>query len=176
MIDDDNTYNPDGLTQKALRFCEEYVIDFNKTKAEMRAGYLPAAGPSLNDPRIIAEITRRKKLHSDQINISVAQVLNNLLNVAQGSLFDHVEVDENGNLRGWDFAKATDLQRRGIKKIKSTKYGLEVEMYDAVAANIRLGQYLGMWDGDEKASGDAERPERIQIEFVQPEPKTTDNG
>lgn len=163
-------YNPDRLSQKALRFCEEYCIDFNKTAAEIRAGFLPGAGPSLYDPRIEAQIERNKNEHSSRINLSVAMVLQNLVNIANGHQFDHLTVDaENPGRFTWDFTKASENQRRAIKKIKATKYGLEVEMHDAVAANVKLGQYLRMWSGDEKSNGaDGQTTERIEITFVDP--------
>lgn len=167
---EDIYYNPDKLTQKALRFCEEYCVDFNRTAAEIRAGYLPGSGPSFNDPRIEAQITRYKNEHSNRINLSVAMILQNLVNIANGHQFDHLTVDPNDPARfQWDFTKATENQRRAIKKIKATKYGLEVEMHDAVAANVKLGQYLRMWSGDEKSNGaDEQTTERIEITFVDP--------
>lgn len=38
MKDRDNS-SKGGLTEKQLRFLEEYLIDFNATQAAIRAGY-----------------------------------------------------------------------------------------------------------------------------------------
>jgi phage terminase small subunit len=79
------------LTNKQQRFIEEYLIDFNATRAYVTAGYSPklahtAASKLLQNSTIFAEIEKRKKklaenaiLTKQDINEKLKQVIDKFL-------------------------------------------------------------------------------------------------
>lgn len=169
----DEPLNPDSLSERALRFCEEYCIDFCKVKAEIRAGYAPGCGPSLNDPRVSAKIEENKARHTARVNISVDWVLEGLRRVADGSPIDFFDIktkEDGTNYIDLNLKKAPTEQLKNIKKIKMGKYGLELEMYDALAARMKLGQYFKMFNADDQTApiGDG-TPQTYNIVFHEPE-------
>lgn len=170
----ESDFDPDKLSERALRFCEEYCIDFCKAKAEMRAGFMPGCGPSLNDPRISKKIEENKLRHSARINISVDWVLDGLRRTAEASPSDFLEIkttEDGTNYVNLALHKATPEQLKNIKKIKMGKYGLEFEMYDALAARMKLGQYFKMFSATEETKPPGEeKPDTYEIVFHDPTP------
>ena len=49
------------LTEKQLRFCQEYLIDFNGTQAAIRAG-IPKKGAAVQASRLLRNVKVQKKL------------------------------------------------------------------------------------------------------------------
>lgn len=183
----ENDFDPDKLSERAIRFCEEFCVDFCKTKAEVRSGYMPGSGPSLNDPRIAKKIEENKARHAARVNISVDWVLDGLRRIAEASPSDFLEIkstEDGTNYINLAMHKATPQQLKNIKKIKQGKYGLEFEMYDAMAARMKLGQYLKMWNANEDhAPAGEQTPDHYEIVFhapqldqTSPEPINEGNG
>lgn len=169
----ENDFDPDKLSERAVRFCEEFCVDFCKTKAELRSGYLPGSGPSLNDPRIVKKIEENKARHAARVNISVDWVLEGLRRIAEGSPTDFLEIAVNAdgvNYVKLAMHKAAPEQLKNIKKIKQGKYGLEFEMYDALSARMKIGQYLKMFNAnEEQAVAGEQTPDTYEIVFHAPQ-------
>lgn len=168
----ENDFDPDKLSERAVRFCEEYCVDFCKTKAELRAGFMPGCGPSLNDPRIAKKIEENKQRHAARVNISVDWVLEGLRRQAEASAFDYFDIEKTDNgHQFWklNLEKATPEQLKNIKKIKMGKYGPEIETYDAQSAFMKVGQYLKMFNAnEEQAPLGGQTPETYDIVFHAP--------
>ena len=166
----------DALSERAKQFCAEYCVDFYKTKAEIRAGYAPGCGPSLKDPRILAEIEENKKRHSARINISVDWVLDSYRRIATGNLADYFEIKHTESGQAYiqpSFKKTTPDQLRNLKKMKMGKYGLEIEIHDPIAALGKIGQYLGMSGTSDGNDGNEDRTaDTYQIIYHAPATET----
>lgn len=166
----------DKLSERAELFCAEYCVDFCKAKAEIRAGYAPGCGPSLKDPRILKKIEDNKARHAARHNISVDWVLDSYRRIASASPMDFFEIKELPNGTSYvsiNFKKASPDQFLNIKKMKMGKYGLEIEVYDRLAALAKIGQYLGMAgnSSDEIPDGDG-TADTYQIVYHPPTPET----
>lgn len=90
------------MTSKQRRFIEEYVIDFNGTKAAIRAGYSPRcaqeiASELLSKPMIADEVERLKEWHATKSGITKERVLAELAALAFSSI-KHYRIDDAGNL------------------------------------------------------------------------------
>jgi len=90
------------LTSKQRRFVEEYVIDFNGTKAAIRAGYSPRtaneqAAALLAKPSISDEVERLKEWHATKSGITKDRVLRELAAMAFSSISNY-RIDDAGNL------------------------------------------------------------------------------
>lgn len=168
--------NVDALSERAKQFCAEYCVDFCKTKAEIRSGYAPGCGPSLKDPRIIAEIEENKTRHAARINISVDWVLDSYRRIATGSLADYFEIKHTDDGQAYiqpSFKKTTPDQLRNLKKMKMGKYGLELEIHDPLAALAKIGQYLGISGKDEGDDGNGDGThDSYEIVYHQPTSET----
>lgn len=79
------------LTELQQKFVQEYVKDFNATKAAIRAGYSPAsakfyASKLLDDPRIIKAINEltdaTQAIAQVKLNINIERVLKELADIA----------------------------------------------------------------------------------------------
>jgi phage terminase small subunit len=82
-----------ALTHKQIRFCEEYLVDFNRTQAAIRAGYSRKTAKvigseNLTKPDIKAEI--EKKLES--VSLSAAETRKLLSDMARSSLNDYFTI------------------------------------------------------------------------------------
>ena len=91
------------MTEKQERFIDEYIIDFNATRAAIAAGYSSKRANSqgvhlLSIPEIQAEVRRRKAEISAGLRISAERVLWEMAALGFSNIFDYVEVID-GELR-----------------------------------------------------------------------------
>src|SRR5687767_14453823 len=89
------------LTDKQKRFCEEYLVDLNATKAAIKAGYSEKtanriASENLSKPDIQKYLSMRKEELSKSLQITQEMVLEGYRRLA---FYDARKFyDENGNL------------------------------------------------------------------------------
>lgn len=133
------------------RFAEEYLIDFKPMAAARRAGVDPRqAENGLRDPRVMALIAEGRKKRSEQVAVSVSNVLHNLSIIANANMRDYQKFTEPNfpggprklqlNLEG-----LTDDQWAAIKAVKWTQYGPTIELFDKVAAVVQIGKFFNIW-------------------------------
>jgi len=155
---DNPTSTPDSttpfhaLTDKQSRFVAEYLVDYNRTRAAIRAGYsrksAQYAGAHLyKNPRILAEIERRKQLLSEKMELTEDEILEHQQAIARANMFDYIDAIEKGDM--------TSISRelgRCIKRltISDNQFGqrITIELYDKLAALEFLAKTLGMLDKD----------------------------
>lgn len=134
------------------RFAEEYLIDFKPMAAAVRAGLNPRlADQGLQDPRVQALIKEGRKKRSENVAVSVSNVLHNLSIVARADIMDYFVWVENPN--GPQFPPKMTLkldgltaeQRLAIKSVKWTVNGPTIELFDKVAAVVQIGKFFGIW-------------------------------
>lgn len=138
---EDNQEPPEEkLVTKQEVFVESYLETWNATEAARRAGY---AHPNKQGPRLLVNvgIAERIKQRLDEKTMGANEVLARLTEHARLSMGDYIQVDDDGAVR-LDMKKARDANKLGmIKKLKPTKFGTELELYDAQAALVHLGKH-----------------------------------
>ncbi len=134
------------LTAMQRMFALEYIICKNGTEAARRAGYkgddnvlAVTAYDNLRNPKIVAFIEERFAEHAMRAN----EVIERLSDQARADMGDFIDVKHN-----WvsiDLEKAKQQNKLHlIKKVKQGKYGIELELYDAQAAQRTLAQHHGL--------------------------------
>lgn len=80
-----------GLTDKQIRFCQEYIVDLNGTQAAIRAGYSQdtagaIASENLTKPEIINYVNIIKNERAERTKITADFVLTGLKEIAERCL------------------------------------------------------------------------------------------
>ena len=143
------------MTDKQERFCQEYMIDLNATKAAIRAGYSPKtaneqAGRLLVNVSIQNRIAQLQAEQSRRTGISADRVLRELAKVAFANAGDIVDADD-ATLK--EDASPDDLA--AVQSVKVKVFGedgveREIKLADKLKALDLIGRHLGMFNGDEK--------------------------
>lgn len=122
-----------SLTDKQAAFVEEYLKDFNATRAAERAGYsgsyntLGAIGcENLKKPKIAEAISARM----EELVMDANEVLVRLSEIAKGEWARYI--DENGEVQ--IDKMVADRKAHLITKISDTKYGRRYEFCDMLSA------------------------------------------
>jgi phage terminase small subunit len=110
------------LSEKAARFCEEYLVDLNATKAAERAGYSAATAHAaghraLCDARVQARISELKAARSERTGITADRVLAEQAAIAFFRI-NRVIGFEGGVLSVKAFSELGDAELAAISSIK----------------------------------------------------------
>ncbi len=160
-----------GLTHKQRLFVEHYLVCWSATEAARRAGYkVPRISGSRNKHK--PEIAAAIKARLAEVAMSADEVLLRLAEQARGSLEeflhfvavdahgDEIALDAQGQPKAKparfvaviDLNKAREAQKlRLLHALKHTKYGWEIELYDAQRALELIGKHHGLFAGDRPA-------------------------
>lgn len=160
------------LTPKERRFVSEYLVDFNATRAHRASGY---KAKSENSRRALAS----KKVAKGNIKTAIQEGINKLNErsdkaraqlvsfyflVISTPITDFMECGvtegkSNNVLIVKNFQQIPQHLRVLIKKVKETKDGVEIELYDKLAAAKALREMHG-FDAPERRTllGDRENP------------------
>jgi phage terminase small subunit len=143
------------LTNKQKVFVEYYLQTWNATEAARLAGYkgnnvtLRAVGhENLTKPHIKSQIQKR----ISELVMKSDEVLNRLSQQASGTIADFIEPV--GRTFLLNIEKLKELGHL-VKKIRHTKYGVEIELYSSQRALELLGKHHQLFT------------EKIQIEVEQ---------
>lgn len=152
------------MTKKQKRFCEEYLIGLNATRAykvaypSCKKDEAAAVNGSklLRNTKVAEYIQERMKDREKRTEITQDWVLEELRKIAgvNGADFAKVILKD-----GYPMVKvmATDdlpeEKKAGIAAIKETKFGISVESYDRVKALELIGRHLGMFKDKLELSG-----------------------
>lgn len=150
----------DALPMKQRRFVEEFLTCLNKTEAARRAGY---ADPNRNASRltVVNGIQTAISLGLALAAMPTDEVLARLADMARSTADDFITVyesplhdvtgepvlDKEGKpiVRYWPSLDLEKARERGVlhlvKKVTHTAHGPSVELYDAQAALVKLGEY-----------------------------------
>lgn len=148
------------LTAKQQRFCDEYLIDLDGTKAAIRAGYSEKtaaviASENLRKPNICEYIDQRMAEKEDALIAKQDEVMKYLTAVMRRELSEHVVVttteertyykpDENGTMRKQTEKKETPqiveiparlADANKAAELLGKRYGLYTEKVD-VEGNV----------------------------------------
>ena len=133
-MSDKSTEN-DRLTDKQQAFISFYLQSWNATQAAIAAGYSEKTArqmgsENLSKPDIQAEIQRRLT----ELSMSADEVLMRLSQQARGDVSQFL--DQDGQVDMEKVRQAGYL----VKKIKTTRQGTEIELYDGQSALSLLGK------------------------------------
>ncbi len=144
------------LTDKQDKFCLEYLVDLNQTKAALRAGYSPKTAYSIGNENLKKpEIQKRLKYYQENIaqalNLTALTFAKEWKKIAFSNISDILEL--NGDeVRIVNNSKLTDLPREitdCISEIKQGKDGISFKLYCKDNALVQLQKLLG-FDKPEK--------------------------
>ncbi len=149
--------HPGGLTVKQQRFCEEYVIDWNASRAARAVGYPEhEAGYQghalLKNPKIISQIEKIKDKLSELSNVTALRNIIELRKIAYGNAAQfYTDWDE---MRPWK--ELSDDEKAAISEIKTetttrkvgkdgtiTIRNQQVKLQDKIKAIEVLNKMLG---------------------------------
>lgn len=152
-----------GLTDMELRFCSEYIIDFNGRQALMRAGNSksPAAASAyasklLAKPAVIEELRRLRQITEAKCSKTAQDVVEELVKLGFSNMADFVESAQTG-----DFTKMTREHMAAVQSLEMETEFVKVDeghqgpppmirkvklkLYDKRASLVDLGKHLGVF-------------------------------
>lgn len=137
------------LTPKEERFCQEYMIDLNASRAYREAGY--SANKSKNNAfqlmqkqAVKARISELRHEMRCRTQVKAEHVIQNLMCVGD---FDPAEAfDENGNVKPLN--EIPPDVRMGIAGLKITEKGTEIRFWSHTDALDKVAKVLGLYAPD----------------------------
>ncbi len=151
-------FDMEKLNEKQKRFCEEYLVDLNATKAYIRAGYSEkgaavSACKLLINTNVSEYIRILREKQQESTGVTAQMVIQELIKVGFSNVQDFIG-EKNTIL---DLSKIGRDKAAAIKSVKKivTEVGEEVvkttvsyEAYDKIAALEKLGKHLGIFEAD----------------------------
>jgi phage terminase small subunit len=147
------------LTSKALKFCDEYIIDYNGTRAAKAAGYSDRtasvqAHNLLQDERIQARISQNLKEQQQRTQTDADKIVEEFAKVGFSNIKNYF--NDQGELIA--IQELDPVYSAAIKKIKETEYKSansddsrivrEYELHDKLKALENLGNHFRIYDKD----------------------------
>jgi phage terminase small subunit len=146
------------LTPKQSRFVDEYMVDFNATRAAIRAGYSaktaqPASSRLLSKVMISEEVGRRKEELAKQV--PPERIVRELARIGFANLQDYTRVV--GKDLVPDLGNATRDQMAAVQEITVEEYvdgrgedarvvkRTKFKLHDKRAALVDLGRHVGLF-------------------------------
>lgn len=166
------------LTDKQLRFCEEYIVDLNATQAALRAGYCaktvnPQGSQNLAKLSIQKEISRLKAERSGRVQIEADSVVKELAKVAFSNIKDYLTVDDKGEvfLKAFDDIEPEKLAAIESIKISTTRNKDDSREYKTTQFKLcsklnaleQLGKHLGIYQKDNEQLREPLPPIQINV-------------
>lgn len=142
-----------GLTEKQRRFCEEYLIDLNATRAYLAAypavkkesTAAQAGSRMLRNVKVAEHIRERMEDRQKRTEITQDRVLRELAIIAFADVTDIVSYN-GSNVVIKPTEELPRETRKIISGIKEGQFGTEVKTYDRIRALELLGKHLGMFE------------------------------
>jgi phage terminase small subunit len=162
------------LTPKQERFCQEYIINFNGTKAAEDAGYSKrsarvTACRLITKANILKRITELLKDRSERTKITQDMVIQELASLGFADMADYAEIEEGGGFKIYPFKDLKEGKTRVIKSIKEDRImkddpkskeeaviihdKITFTLHDKIKPLELLGKHLGMFIENIKHSG-----------------------
>ena len=136
---------PKPLRPKLQRFCNEFVIDFNQTKAAERIGVPPGAGARVTAcrwmklPEVKAEIERLKEEQLAEQGVQRFKVLSEVAALAHSNMDDYVSYTSQGDPY-FDLAKVPRSKMAAVSElqIEEVKEGRGEDKREIIRTRIKL--------------------------------------
>lgn len=142
------------LSEKQKRFCQEYIIDLNATKAAIRAGYSENGAKVqghrlLTNANIKSYIVELIKNISQKTEITAERVLKEYAKLAFTNFDDLVDMST-GRPVFRDIEAINPDHMAALQSVSETKVGLKFRMHDKKGALDALARHLGIFAEDNK--------------------------
>lgn len=154
-----------GLTRKQAAFVEEYLVDFNATRAAIRAGYSEKTAEAigfenLRKPKISAAIDAAREERSERTRVTADMVVEELARIGFSNMKrfaswgpDGGGLRSSGELKDEEAACVSEVVVN--KTVTTDKWGeisettnARFKLHDKLGALNSLGKHLGMFDGE----------------------------
>ena len=142
-----------GLSPKMSRFVSEYLLDFNATRAAIRAGYSKKTAAAigyenLRKPYIKAAINRSKKMLLENTKISTERILIELSVIAFSNICDYLTWGPRGiyvkDLKDIPSDKTSAIKNVSFIVCKCGKR-VRLTLHNKIKALEILGKYLDLF-------------------------------
>lgn len=164
---------PKLKNDKYERFAQEYLIDSDKAKAAVRAGY-SAKASNAKGSQLYAIVSIRERIDelqaalAEKLEIKAEDIVKQLDEYRRSNIADYVELvteettviskegvttkPEVQKLKFKDFKDLTDEQKRCIESIKETKHGIELKLHGTEWSIEKLNRHIGFYEADNDQS------------------------
>lgn len=138
------------LTQKEKTFIDEYLIDFNATRAAIKAGYSKKtartiACQTLARLHIQAEINKGIDARSERVVIKQDRVIYELSKIAFSDIANYIDLD-GGSITVRDMSDIdTSVLSEISEHITPKGTNFKIKLNDKLKALELLGRHLGMF-------------------------------
>ncbi len=166
------------LTPRQIKLVHYLMKGYNQKRALIEAGYSETTATTksaqvINQPAVRAELKRRQARMRKKYNLSAEWIVERLMKIADASLGEALEFDDEGNLR-WNWDKMTPEFRYALTGIKTREYKegrgknaegiseIKPEMADKLRALELLGKYLGLWKEKIEVSAEDDLIKRLR--------------
>ena len=157
--------NAKQLTAKQERFCEEYLIDLNATKAAIRAGYSADSAKSighenLTKPDLQERVAGMMAERSRRCNFTSDDLFNELVKVGTANMLDFITVQSDGSsyvdLSNLTRDQAAALSEVSMDVVQGARDGdemprevrkVKIKLHSKLQALVELGKHLGVKAG-----------------------------
>ena len=156
------------MTDKQKRFCDEYLIDLNATRAyktaypTIKKDETERANGSrlLTYANIKKYIEERMQERQERTEVTQDQVVKELAAIAFAKATDYAEVRD-GQVIIKNTTDLSDMMVRAIAGIKEGRNGVEIKLNDKGKALELLGRHLGMFKDRMEVSGLEEEKSKL---------------
>lgn len=156
-----------ALSERDRKFADEYLKDYNATRAAKRAGFSPVSAHvegclALKKPKVIAHIRQRQAALAKKYEVTQERIVAELAKIGFSTMGDYMRVTPDGqpyiDLSDLQEAEAAALSEitvddyvdgrgdnaRDVKRVK-------IKLHDKKGALVDLAKHLGMFakNGDE---------------------------
>lgn len=171
------------LTPKQEGFCQEYIVDFNGTRAAEEVGYSKrsarvTACRLITKANILKRIAGLLRDRSERTKVTQDMVIKELALLAFSDMADYVDIQKDtGSIRAKSFEGMKEGKSRVVKTIKEDRTikedakGEQVTVYDKINYSMHdkikplelLGKHLGMFIENIKHSGKVTLKHQLSI-------------
>lgn len=155
----------EGLTEKQIKFCEVYVLNYNISIALRKAGYESetsgAAYRIRQKPgcKRYIQWLKARMLHDTLINGE--DIINQWVKIAFADMTDFVDI----NKFGITLKPVREMDGQLVKSIKSGRDYVSIELYDKLKALDSLAKYTEDMPKDYKQKIEERKMELMEQEF-----------
>jgi phage terminase small subunit len=137
-------------------FCQQYIIDFNGTRAAQAAGFgNTTMSSSVQASRLLSKVKIQKRLaelmadRSERTKITQDRVLEELALLGFSDFKDYGQIDDDGNLVFTPFKDVGEEKTRAIESLKQsdTQSGrtISMKLHGKTRPLELIGKHLGMF-------------------------------
>ena len=147
-----------NLTNKQIKFCQEYIIELNATQAAIRAGYSKntarfIACENLTKPNIQQKLAELQKEVAKRNEVTIDIIIAELKELGFSNISDFMH---NGKML--PLAEVAKDKLKAVSQVKLTRSVngndkreiIEFKLYDKLSALDKLARHLGFYEIDNR--------------------------